>query len=331
MDGVSKGVIAGAGMICVVLFIGMCLFIAAFSIVEPTYMAIARNKISGRVQEDTVYFEGRHFLGVGNEFIIYPMAWQLVEYTDDDMSYYGNGTGTVDYICKIEDTPLDAATNDGLPVEVELSLYFTIPPQQLINFYKDYGVNYQDSLANECKKVLKDTVTKFKYEEVFKGRLNISAVMKTQLTKALARRRCVLQKLLLRGISFKQSIETTIENSVIADQAKAANEYNNRIKMINAAIETLRKEYEQKINVIIAEAQKNATIITEEARAYANAVLAESTALAWSEYQNSTGLGSEDLLRVQWARTLGSSTKADTLVLGFDTVGKDFVQKVKST
>jgi len=328
MNTVGKATIAGAFIICLVLFIGMCIFIAGFSIVEPTYMAISRNKMSNRIEEDKIYFEGRHYLGVANEFIYYPMAWQLVEYTDDDA--YGNGTKNVGYICKVEDTPLDAATNDGLPVEVELSLYFTIPPQQLINFYTTYGVRYQDSLANECKKVLKDTVTQFKYDEVFKGRLNISAVMKTQLTKALSRRRCVLQKLLLRGITFKPTIEENIENSVIADQAKAANEYKNQIEMIDAQIEALRTHFNQMINEIISASQKNATIILQKARAYANSVLANSTAEAWKNYQTQTGLDTESLLRVQWARTLGSSSNSDTLVLGFDKVGSEFVQKTKS-
>jgi len=328
MNTFGKATVAGAFIICVVLFIGMCIFIAGFSIVEPTYMAISRNKMSNRIEEDKVYFEGRHYLGVANEFIYYPMAWLLVEYTDDDA--YGNGTKNSGYVCKVEDTPLDAATNDGLPVEVELSLYFTIPPQQLINFYTTYGVNYQDSLANECKKVLKDTVTQFKYEEVFKGRLNISSVMKTQLTKALARRRCVLQKLLLRGITFKNLIEEEIENSVNADQAKAANEYRNQIDLIDAQIESLRAKYNQKINDIEAEAKKEATIILEQARAYANSVIANSTAEAWKGYQLQTGLDTESLLRVQWARSLGSTSKSDSLVLGFDKVGSEFVQKTKS-
>jgi len=324
MNTIGKGVVAGAFIVCVILFIGMCLFIAGFAVVEPTYMAISRNKMSSRIEDDKVYFEGRHFLGVGNEFIFYPMAWQLVEYTDDDSS------NAVDYICKIEDTPLDAATSDGLPVEVEVSLYFTIPAPQLINFYTNYGINYQDSLANECKKVLKDTVTKFKYDEVFKGRLSISSVMKAQLSKALSRRRCVLQKLLLRGINFKSTIETNIENSVIADQAKAANEYKNQIEMINAEIKLLRTEYQLKINEVVSAAQKNATLIIQEARAHANSVLAESTATAWKQYQMETELDPESLLRVQWARALGSSSASDTLVLGFDKVGTNFVQKTKS-
>jgi len=328
MNTIGKTTIAAAFVICIVLFIGMCLFIAGFSVVEPTYMAISRNKISHRVDVDKVYFEGRHFLGVGNEFIYYPMAWQLVEYSDDDSD---DDIFAVDYICKIEDTPLDAATNDGLAVEVELSLYFTIPPQQLIFFYTNFGEKYQDIIANDCKKALKDTVTKFKYEEVFKGRLNISSVMKSELTKTLARYRCVLQKVLLRGINFKSTIETNIENSVIADQAKAANEYKNKIQMINAQIELLHTEYAQRINEVVAEAQKNATITIQAARAHANSVIAESTATAWKIYQNTTGLDSETLLRIQWARTLGSSSQSDSLVLGYDKIGTQFVQKTKAT
>jgi len=315
------GVLAGAFMLCVILFIGMCLFIASWDIVDPTYMAICRNKITSHIDEETVYFEGRHFIGVANEFIYYPMAWQLIEFTDDE------GVGGVDYLCKV-DGPLDASTMDGLTTTVELSLYFTIPPQQLINFYTSYGVNYQESIANECKRVLKDTLTKFKYEEIFKGRLNISSAMTTALSRSLTRRRCVLEKLLLRGIYFQDSIEASIENSVIADQRSTANKYNNEIVRIKEEIEGMKKDYAYKINVVIAEAQKNATVCIEEAKAYANSVYANSTALAWAGYQAATELDTESLLRVQWARTLGATTEKDTIALGYDTIGTKFVQKV---
>jgi len=319
----AKGVIAGAVVICIVLFIGMCLFIGSFSIVEPTYMAITRNTISSVVDKEKIYFEGRHFIGVANEFITFPMAWQLIEYTDDE-----DVGGKVDYVCKVEDTALDAGTSEGLRVTVEVSVYFSISPDQLVDFYTTYNTNYQDSIANECKRVLKDTVAKFKYEELFKGRLNITKAMTTELNKALSRRRCILQKLLLRGIGFTKNLENKIEESVIADQAKAQNEYRSQISKIVAETESLRKSYSFLINEVIAAANSNATIITEEARAYSVSVLAQSTATAWQKYQSITELEPAELLRVQWARALGSASKADSLALGYDKIGSKFVQNV---
>jgi len=300
----------------------MCLFIAGYSIVEPTYMAISRNKISSRIEEDKVYFEGRHFLGVGNEFIYYPMAWQLVEFTDDD------AVGTVDYICKVEE-PLDAATSEGLATEVELSLYFTIPPQQLVNFYTNYGVNYQDSLANECKRTLKETLTRFKYEELFQFRSNISNVMREELGRNLARRRCQLQKLLLRAIYFGDAVESTIEQSVITDQAKNENQYINEINLISAEIDTMRKEYGLQISLNVAEAKSRATKMIEDAHAFATSVNANSTATAWKNYQELTGLDSNELLQVQWARTFGNAATTDSIALGYDKVSSKFVQLTK--
>jgi len=328
MNSKGKGVIAAAVMICVVLFIGMCLFIASFSIVEPTYMAISRNKMSSRIDDQKVYFEGRHFLGVANEFIKYPMGWQLVEYTDDNV--YDNSTGQVDFICKIEEAPLDAATSEGLTVSVELSLYFTIPPQQLINFYTTYSTNYQDSIANECKKVLKDCVTKFTTNELFSARVNISNTMRDYVGKALSRRRCILQKLLLRGITFSDSLENEIERSVVQDQSKTQEEFKGQIRQIEAEKDALRKNYTELINRVLSEADREATVIIQQARAEANSLLAQSTAQAWGTYQDTTGLEASDLLKVQWARSLGASGKGDTIVLGYDKVGSGFVQPVKS-
>jgi len=322
MNNVGKGVIAGAVVGTTIIFIGMCLFIAGFLVVEPNYMAIARNKMSSKIQDDKVYFEGRHYLGVGNEFITYPLAWQLVEFTDDD------SVGETPFVCKV-DVPLDASAN-GLSCQVEVSIYFTIPPQQLINFYTNQGINYESIIASECKETLKNTIGSFNNEEVITARLKISEAMTANLKRRLAVRLCKLEKVLLRGISFDKSMEDTIETTVMADQRKTANEYNNQIAMIHAEIDGLKKEYDYKINLIIAEAQKNATLLIEEAKAYANSVYANSTAAAWSAYQSVTNLDNENLLRVQWARSLGATTAKDSIALGYDTIGSKFVQKVSN-
>jgi len=321
MNAVGKGTIAGAFMICIILFVGMCLFIAAWSIVDPTYMAIARNKMTSHIEEDKVYFEGRHFLGVGYEFIFYPMAWQLVEYTDDV------SVGKVDYVCKV-DSPLDASTSEGSPMNVELSLYFTIPPQQLINFYTSYGINYQDSIANDCKKVLKDTLTHFSHEEVLKNRSTISGALVSALKRSLSRRRCVLEKLLLRGVNFTETIEAQNEDNVISQQKSTAAGYENLRKEIEEQCSTMKKEYAYEINKVISNAQKNATVLIEEAKAYATSIYANSTSYAWQKYQEVTELDTASLLRVQWARTLGATTSKDSISLGYDKVGSGFVQKV---
>jgi len=321
MKGASKGVIAGAVMASIILFVGMILFVCSFSVVEPNYMAIARSKITSHIEENKVYFEGRHFLGVGYEFIHYPMAWQLIEYTDDE------SIGKTDFIAVV-DVPLDAGTSEGHPMSVEVSLYFTIPPQQLINFYKTYNLKYQDSIANECKRVLKETLSQFKYDEIFMGRLMISEAMTTALTRSLAHRRCKLEKLLLRGIYFRSNIEDGIESNVMGYQDSTNSIYKNEVTMIEAEIDSLKKKNAFEINIKLSEAQKEASVIIQEAKAYAASTYANSTAYAWKNYQTITDLDSDNLLRVQWARTLGSTSAKDSVTVGYDTVGSHFVQKV---
>jgi len=327
MNGIGKGVIAGAVMASIILFVGMCLFIASWAIIDPTYMGICRNKITQAIEKDKIYFEGRHFIGVGNEFITYPMAWQLIEFTDDDDPI---GESEYEYLCK-QDGPLDASTSNGLAMSIEVSIYFSMPPQQIINFYTSFGSDrYANAIADECVSELKHTASQFKYEEVFKGRLMISEAMTRALNRSLSRRRCVLEKLLLRGIYFSDVMESNIESSVMADQRAAANKFLNDIAMIHADIDRLKKEYGYKVNVVLAEAQKNVTLLIEDAKAYANSVYANSTATAWRQYQAETELDTESLLRVQWARTLGATTSKDSIALGYDTVGTQFVQKVKN-
>jgi len=323
MNNIGKATIAIAVVATAIIFIGMCIFIAGFAIVEPTYMAICRNKMTSKIQKGKVYFEGRHYIQVGNEFITFPMAWQLIEFTDDD------SIGETPYVCKV-DVPLAATTNNRLEMKVEVSLYFSIPPQQLINFYTEYGVNYQDSIANECKKNLKNTIGTFSNEQVITDRLGITEAMNEALNRSFANRRLQFEKVLLRGISFDQSMESSIETTVLADQESVARGYNNEINKIKAEIESAKKKYAYNITVITSEAQKNATVLIEQAKATANSIYATSTAEAWSSYQAITELDADDLLRVQWARSLAATTSKDSIAIGYDTVGAKFVQKVNN-
>jgi len=323
MNNIGKGVIAGTVIGTIIIFIGMCIFIAGFAVVEPTYMAICRNKMTSKIQKGKVYFEGRHYIQVGNEFITFPMAWQLIEFTDDA------SVGETPYVCKV-DVPLAAITNNRLEMKVEVSLYFTIPPQQLINFYTEYGVNYQDSIAGECKTNLKNTIGTFSNEQVITDRRGITAAMNEALNRSFANRRLRFERVLLRGISFDDSMEASIETTVLADQESVARGYNNEISKIKAEIESEKKKYAYNITIITSEAQKNATVLIEQAKAHANSIYATSTAEAWGSYQEITQLEPDDLLRVQWARSLGATTNKDSIAIGYDTVGAKFVQKVNN-
>jgi hypothetical protein len=64
---------AGFGVFMLVLFLSTC-----WGMVQPTEFGLRRNGITGQVDLNTVYEGGRHFLGWGSEFIVFPRRYQTI-------------------------------------------------------------------------------------------------------------------------------------------------------------------------------------------------------------------------------------------------------------
>ena len=122
----------------ILITISIILFASAFATIVPTYCGINFNSVTNDIDETRVYYEGRHWLGLGHTFIQYPMIWQIMDFSNDNTS---------------GDLPLDAGSRDGQPITVEVTVFYSIIPSQIINLYHLLGTTCE-SEKERGKKLL---------------------------------------------------------------------------------------------------------------------------------------------------------------------------------
>lgn len=88
--------------VCSGLIVGIVLFAVSFSVLEATEMGLDYSSVSKSISNEQLYESGRHMIGVGHSFKVFPKDQQSTKFPSTE---YGT---------------LEARTYDGLKVLLDL-------------------------------------------------------------------------------------------------------------------------------------------------------------------------------------------------------------------
>lgn len=147
-----------------------------------------------------------------------------------------------------------ARTSDGQEVTIDCSLIFQIEAEQVIQVHIDLQNRYvQDFVRPIARGIVRTQVSQYKADEVNSSkRLDLEQDMEQQIRDLLQEKGFVLNRFVLRNISFSPEYAASIEQKQVAQQ------------------ETLQREYEAK--QIAIKAGANASAVRIEAQAEADAI-----------------------------------------------------------
>lgn len=128
-------VVALLGIIGLVLFLG--LFPASFVYVEYHEMALLKNKVTGSVDRDTVYYTGCYVLGPDKEFITYPISANTISQTTE------------------------VFTVDRLSISISYYLQYYIRGSELGELHREYELEYDGILQTVITSEIKNNVGQF--------------------------------------------------------------------------------------------------------------------------------------------------------------------------
>ncbi len=143
----------------------------SFSMDSLDYNEIGLNYSSffKTVQKKT-YTQGFHFLGLGHEFIVYPLNVQNIEFSQ----IKGRNL-----------PPIQCRTEDGLNVELEISFQYRPLKEEIYNIYKTYGKKYEIQLLRTTVDSISDTSTRYSSYKFFTEKAAIAKDMFESLNKQL--------------------------------------------------------------------------------------------------------------------------------------------------
>lgn len=134
-------------IIGLILFVGI--FPASFVYVEYHEMALLKNKVTGTVDRDTVYFTGCYVLGPDKEFVRYPK--------------YGNTISMT----------TDVFTVDKLEITMSFHLQYYIRSSELGDLHRQYEQDYNGVLRNVARSEIKNHVGQFSLDYFRLNRTNL--------------------------------------------------------------------------------------------------------------------------------------------------------------
>lgn len=229
----NKNCVVGTVIIvAIVLAISIGLLVGAFEAIELLHFGILVDsaKISIVDSENYLYLSGRYHAGLGNNFYQLPAKRVTLVLSDDE---------TVQRSADYSESAITTRTVEGIPLTTTVSCQVRLVNEdvlsgtdeaakkeynkkfqrtmRLLNFYNDY--TYKPILLAILKSTLLDTLAKFKLNEIYVRRSDISEEMNTAIKAKYDKIGIFLVNFNIINISFQSSqIENAIETTQILGQ-----------------------------------------------------------------------------------------------------------------
>jgi len=183
--------------------------------------------------------------------------------------HYSNEDGAIDTKGVRRSAPIQVLDSRGLPVEVELTIQYSLLPDRASDAIASLGLNWEEKTINpNARDVVRSVVGNFKAEELPMKRDAIAVLITQGMQKAMEKIKnqpILLSSIQLRGIVLPEKVKEQIERVQIANQEAERTKY-----------EVERAKQEAQKAAEIAKGNSEARIIEAKGQAQANDLIGRS-------------------------------------------------------
>lgn len=256
-------------------------------------------QVNFQINENKLYTGGRHFIGLGHSFIVFPKTLQTVR-----MGTFGSGE-EVDSET-VTTSSLLARTEDGLQVTLDLSFQYRLEESinKIIDLYRDFQDNYQPAYVRIARNVLRDVASEFQAFQYFYNRSIVGTRMGEVLNEALANHSASVQSFQLLNVELPTRFSSAIEETEVARQAIENARYQQDVARTEA--NTRVEEARRGAEIILLQANATARSTTLQAEADATNTLRQMLAEtdAYRTIQSELSLDEDQLLSYVWLKAI---------------------------
>lgn len=150
-------------------------------------------------------------------YIIHPfaslkdMSIKTQEYTMSSVTGEGEVKGA---------DSITTLTKEGLTVNVDLTLLYSIQPEQADVIYTTVGLDYKDVLIRpNLRSVIREVIANYEAKEIYsEKRSEIESEILTRFKDSLSNRGIIIENIMIRDIRLPQTISDAIEAKLTAEQ-----------------------------------------------------------------------------------------------------------------
>ncbi|MEQ8910201.1 MAG: prohibitin family protein [Vicingaceae bacterium] len=188
------------GVIVVILIIVVS---NIFVILQPTERGVVFKKYTTGLDVDNIKGEGLNIIAPWNDVIIFRIEEQQIEET------------------------MDVLSKDGLSISIDVSLRFRPKPEEIGYLYRAFRNSYIESLIRpELRSAVRKIIGQYTPEELYATkRQEIETRIEQSTREILDDNFIQLKALLFRSIKLPQTIKTSIETKLAAEQEAQKYDY----------------------------------------------------------------------------------------------------------
>lgn len=241
--------------------LALSLLSATLVFIEPQEVGVVISVVSPNGYRDAPLRSGLHMIvPLAEKVQRYPIYWQT--YTMSTEPYEGT---------KVGNDSVAARSSDGQAVYIDSSVIYRIDGNEAVRVHIDLQDRYvQDFIRPVMRGIIRTEVSQFTADEINSSkRKNLEENLGELLREAFSEKGFVLDRFLLRNISFSPVYSSAIEAKQVAEQERAQREYQ---------AEQMRKLAEGERDKMSIEADGRAAAIEKEAAAQATAIVLKAQA-----------------------------------------------------
>lgn len=261
--GAVRMLTTGRVFLAFVVALAISLISTSLVFVEPQESAVVISLLSRGGYREQPLRSGLHWIvPLAEQVKPYPIYWQ--NYTMSTEPLEGD---------KVGDDSIAARTSDGQAVYIDASVIYRIDANEVIRVHIDLQNRYvEDFVRPVIRGIVRTEVSQFTADEVNSSkRKNLESNLEELLRQAFDEKGFILDRFLLRNISFSEEYATAIEQKQVAEQEQTQREYQ---------AEQLRKMAAGRADAAVLEGQAEADVIRIKAEAEAEALRLIAAALA---------------------------------------------------
>ena len=150
---------------------------------------------------------------------------------------------------KIGDDSIDALTNEGLTVKLDITVFYHLVEDSASNVFKELGTDYQEKIIRpEIRSAIREVVAGYDSKSIYSDKRDeIIATIRQKMTDNIEPRGIAIEQVLLRNVILPAKLDASIQEKLQAEQESQRYDF---------IIEKERKEADRKR--IEAEGQRDA-------------------------------------------------------------------------
>jgi hypothetical protein len=311
VEACTRVVCGPAGLGC-----GLCLFstfvlvvLLGISTLRPTEMGFRMSGWTGKVDTETLYGPGMHWLGVRQSFVRFPSNQVSIEFSNHFERAQGPPVQT-------RTGAEDASDPDsgGQPVNISFAFQFSFDPSTLARVYEDFGQSYQDRYDLIARNAISTQSQLYRPEEFWANRTDVvDAGMRFNLTRAMWEQGYVrVQSMQMLRVDFPDSYEDQITAFQLKVQQKTTSQYEQQVKSIESEIQVLNAQNDAKIAQVNATATAAAAQIVNGAQAEGFQHVQATKATSYKALM--TALGLEPAEMVEYLKLKAVNSRGDVVM-----------------